>query len=40
MDRRQFALSALATAAASSVVAQENLPKYTVGVIGHTGRGD
>ena len=40
MDRRQFTLSALAAVAVSRAAAQEQLPAYTVGVIGHTGRGN
>ena len=40
MDRRQFAFSALATVAVSQAAAQEESPAYTVGVIGHTGRGN
>jgi len=40
MDRRKFALSTVAAIAASNAYAQTNSPAFTVGVIGHTGRGD
>lgn len=40
MDRRKFVLSTLTTVAAANVYAQASSPSFTVGVIGHTGRGD